>query len=621
MSNRIDKNKKSNLKSINSKTEIKKPYKPKLIKNFKELSESNAMKSNNKYNKDFEKENKKLSSTKYNNIEKKNKKLNEKKKEEKKKLFHSVNINNDYYENKYYKDYYKDSKNNEEKKKLTRENKDKEKKEREELEKKKKEEFQKEKEKEKREKEIIEKEKEKIKKKEKEKEEEKKREEARKRKIEEEKKKEEERKRKIEEEKKKEEERKKKIEEEKKREEEKEERKKKIEEEKMKEKKEKEEKYKDNKKNENKNNKDQKEEEKDLTTTPLKSSIISYSRTKPIDSDVFAIITNKIGFRNLGNTCFMNTCLQNLVHSEYFIEELFAKKNLITSKTRISQRFYDLCTELISFKGSAYSPSDIKDEFGNKHSMFRGYRQHDTQEFCRVLLEDMNKELNEVKKPVPYKELSTTGKSKIECNKEFDSFFKKREHSLIMDVFYGQIINIFKCKCGKESYSFEKILDLPLLLKKEFRSSSIKELLDDYFGEEDDIIFETKCEGCNQKSKHSKKVKFSQPPNILILSLQRIDMRSERKINSDVSFTDELDLRDYIDKDCFNKDDAKYTLYGIGNHSGSINFGHYYAYIKINDGNWSEFNDSMVSPYSKISTSSSTAYVLFYKKINKIINN
>ena len=67
-----------------------------------------------------------------------------------------------------------------------------------------------------------------------------------------------------------------------------------------------------------------------------------------------------------------------------------------------------------------------------------------------------------------------------------------------MDSFYGQIINIFTCKCGKISYSFEKILDLPLLLNKRSMYLSIEQLLDDYFQEEE-IYFEAKCEKCKKK--------------------------------------------------------------------------------------------------------------------------
>ena len=365
--------------------------------------------------------------------------------------------------------------------------------------------------------------------------------------------------------------------------------------------------------------KDKKEKEKNIDKILNKykdTNDSSKTNTKEeITSEISSITTSKIGLRNLGNTCFMNTCLQNLIHSDYFILKLFSKSDLLSSKTKISKQFYSLCKEVSSCISSACSPYDFKSAFGSKHSMFSGYRQHDTQEFCRILLEDMNSELNEVLHPAPYKELSTLNKSKTECDKEFDEMFRKRENSLIMDAFYGQLINIFTCECKFETYSFEKILDLPLLLPKERISIDIKDLLKDYF-ECERIKFETKCENCKKKEWHTKEIKISQPPNILILSLQRQNPRTGTKNNSYVDFSDDLDMSIYLDHECWNKNDAKYSLYGIGNHSGSIDFGHYYAYIKINN-SWYEFNDSSVSPYSKgTSNSSRTAYTLFYKKNN-----
>ena len=175
-----------------------------------------------------------------------------------------------------------------------------------------------------------------------------------------------------------------------------------------------------------KEEKEEKEKEKEEKDNNTKSNI-----NLNIDkSDIQKIITSEIGFRNLGNTCFMNTCLQNLIHTEYFIQMLFSKSNLISDKTPISQKFTELCKEFISTSSSAISPDDFKREFGYKHRMFSGYRQQDTQEFYRFLLEDMNSELNEVKHPAPYKELSTLDKTKEQCDKEFDELFRKRENSL-----------------------------------------------------------------------------------------------------------------------------------------------------------------------------------------------
>jgi len=339
------------------------------------------------------------------------------------------------------------------------------------------------------------------------------------------------------------------------------------------------------------------------------------THTNTSNSKLNNIISNTIGLVNLGNTCYMNTCLQNLIHSKEFIYRLLAKKNLIDDeKTPISKEFYNLCEEIATTKKRAISPDDFKYIIGRGHPQLRGTGQFDTQEFCRILLEDINRELNEVEFMSEYKELSTTNKTKIECDKDFDNLFRSRENSIIVDSFYGQIINIFTCKCKFESYSFQKILDFPLLLPSKKDYANIKDLIADYFDEEE-VKFSKKCENCKSKTVHKKIVRMSQPPNILILSLQRINERTKKKNNCEIEFSEELNLKKYIDEDCGHKSEYKYYLYGIGHHSGTINFGHYYANIKIDDKIWYEFNDSKVKEIGdKIDTKSNSVYVLFYKK-------
>lgn len=331
------------------------------------------------------------------------------------------------------------------------------------------------------------------------------------------------------------------------------------------------------------------------------------------------IISSKIGLNNLGNTCYMNTCLQNLIHSQDFIERLLKKKSIINGKlTPITHQFLNLCQKIL-YSRNSIEPEDFKYYFGKKHPEYKGYGQNDTQEFCRIVLEDMNEELNEVKYKVKYKELSTKGKSKGQCDKEFDELFHSKESSIVIDSFYGQIVNIFTCDCSNEVYSFEKVMELPLLLPGGKSSISIEDLLDEYF-REDIIKFNTNCENCKRRGYRKKEIKFSQPPNILILSLQRMDLRINRKNNCAVEFSEKLRIKKYIDEECGNRHDYKYKLYGIGCHSGQINKGHYYAYIKIKDKDWYEFNDSKVNYYGdEINTKNifSSVYILFYKKRKK----
>ena len=324
------------------------------------------------------------------------------------------------------------------------------------------------------------------------------------------------------------------------------------------------------------------------------------------------ITSSKLGLQNLGNTCYMNTSLQIISHTPIFINRLLQNKNKIDYSTPISNKFYDLINKF-STSSYAFSPLEFKSTFSSKHRQFAGYDQCDTQEFCRILLEDINSELNKIKGKKPYKELETKNKSKIQCNNEYNSLFKSREDSIVIDTFYGQIINIFNCTCNYKTYSFQNVLDLPLLIpRNETYSININKLLDLCF-EGENIQFETKCEQCHQKTIHEKIILLSHPPEILILSIQRLNNRTKRKNNISVQFTEKLNLKKYIDEECCNNIRTDYELYAIANHSGTIDYGHYFAYVKI-DNNWYEFNDSSVHQIGRIDTSSSNAYVLFFKR-------
>ena len=328
------------------------------------------------------------------------------------------------------------------------------------------------------------------------------------------------------------------------------------------------------------------------------------------------IIKSRIGLFNLGNTCYMNSCLQNLIHCKFFIKKLVKinERQKITNNAPITSEFFKLCHKASNQKEDIIDPSNFKKIFSLKHKEYKGYAQLDTQEFCRILLEDINYELNEVKNPSKYKELKTDGKSKRQCDKEFDTLFKSRENSIIIDTFYGQIINIFTCKCGHETYSFQKVLDLPLLLPDGDKPISLNKLLDDYF-EGENIQFSNKCKKCGKKTVHEKEIKISQPSNVLILSFQRINERTQKKNISEIKFSEKLSLKKYVDSDCGFYNESQYELFGIICHKGRINFGHYYTFIKIDERDWYEFNDSKVTYIGKeINTISTSVYALFYQK-------
>eukprot|EP00658_Telonema_sp_P-2_P023029 TRINITY_DN19227_c0_g1_i6.p1 TRINITY_DN19227_c0_g1~~TRINITY_DN19227_c0_g1_i6.p1 ORF type:complete len:128 (+),score=27.53 TRINITY_DN19227_c0_g1_i6:90-473(+) len=57
-----------------------------------------------------------------------------------------------------------------------------------------------------------------------------------------------------------------------------------------------------------------------------------------------------------------------------------------------------------------------------------------------------------------------------------------------------------------------------------------------------------------------------------------------------------------------------YDLYGVVNHEGVLGGGHYYSFIKSEDGTWRLFNDDKVSIVQPAEIVSRNAYILFYQR-------
>ena len=329
------------------------------------------------------------------------------------------------------------------------------------------------------------------------------------------------------------------------------------------------------------------------------------------------ILNSLTGFQNLGNTCYINTCLQNLIHNKKFINKFLSVFKEQSNSTPISNSFYYLLTQISENntydKNDSINPLIFVDTFKKLHKNFEGFQEHDTQEFCRYLLQDLNNELNQVQYPSSYKKEMAKNKTKKES---FDLYVKdclSKENSIITDLFIGYFSFEYKCECGFREYSFSQFLDLPIQMDAKVQGFDLYQMLRNNFYKTSYVDMGETCSFCRRTSKKNEIMKIAKLPNILIISLQRINPKTGMKNNANVKFYEGLDLKEIIDTETQRADYTKYDLFAISNHIGSINTGHYYSNIKIGQ-NWYCFEDSKVYKIGpQIEMNTQEVYTLFYK--------
>eukprot|EP00347_Sterkiella_histriomuscorum_P024260 403331751 len=130
------------------------------------------------------------------------------------------------------------------------------------------------------------------------------------------------------------------------------------------------------------------------------------------------------------------------------------------------------------------------------------------------------------------------------------------------------------------------------------------------------------CEKCNSHTEHFRQIQLSRMPPILIIHLKRFKMKyNERtKINQFVKYPLlDLDLSKYVSiQEQYENGDQPpplYDLFGVVNHFGAINSGHYISYVKNQSlKTWLQYDDSSVEDIQESRVCNPFAYILFYQR-------
>lgn len=186
-----------------------------------------------------------------------------------------------------------------------------------------------------------------------------------------------------------------------------------------------------------------------------------------------------VGLANLGNSCYMNSALQCLLHTEelagYFLSRRYVDDinpdNPIGYGGHVAKSFAGLVEAVLLGANASFAPREFKHTVGRYNSAFAGYQQQDSQEFTAFLLDGLHEDLNRIKSK-PATEKPELPDDKVNDDRAINELaaavwdlHKKRNDSVVLDLFTGLYRSVLVCPvCAKVSVTFDPFMDLTLPL-------------------------------------------------------------------------------------------------------------------------------------------------------------
>ena len=286
--------------------------------------------------------------------------------------------------------------------------------------------------------------------------------------------------------------------------------------------------------------------------------------------------TGLIGLKNQGATCYMNSLLQTLYHIPSFRRAVY---HMPTNETEEAHTSMPLALQSVFYclqyaKEGDVSTEDLTRSFG--WDSYDSFMQHDVQELNRVLQDKLEEAMKQT------------------C-----------VEGTIQKLFEGHTTNFIECiNVDYKSERKEEFLDLQLDVKgcKDIYASF------DRYTEIEKLDGENKYRAEGHGLQDARKgTLFHDFPPVLQIQLKRFEYDYQRdtmvKIHDRYEFPEELDLdvgdRKYLVPESDKSVRNKYKLHSVLVHSGGINGGHYYAFVKPNlqaeDAQWFKFDDEHVT--------------------------
>ena len=216
----------------------------------------------------------------------------------------------------------------------------------------------------------------------------------------------------------------------------------------------------------------------DLGITSKNYADISYIKAEEIKNYLKSSSNHGLtGLKNIGNSSYINSIIQCLSNTPelmyYYISGLYKKdikikeikkKGYVPGK--LSEEFSNLLCKMWIDDKKVVNPKEIKYAIADLNYEFNNNNQQDSSEFLIFLLNYLHEEINREQIKTGnlfYEPPKGETESDITASQRFWNLFRRKNNSIIIDLFYGQIKNTTRClSCGNSVTSFEVFNILPI---------------------------------------------------------------------------------------------------------------------------------------------------------------
>lgn len=355
------------------------------------------------------------------------------------------------------------------------------------------------------------------------------------------------------------------------------------------------------------------------------------------------------GLLNLGSTCFMNCIVQALIHTpllrDYFLSEQHecniksTMKCLVCEVARVFQEFYSGAKAPLSLHRLLHL-------IWNHARHLAGYEQQDAHEFFIATLDVLHRHCKNAQSETQNKGVTS---SDMKDKKKTENVHAQC-NCIIDQIFTGGLQSDVVCQaCKGVSTTIDPFWDISLDLGEAHHPGCgpPKSLIDclerftraEHLGSSAKI----KCSSCKSYQESTKQLSMRTLPIVASFHLKRFEHSSliDKKISTFISFPPELDMTPFMsackkpsstssssssniatsstgsrhhdksgttsrDSECdinnrinnskkLGCGDYRYSLYAVINHVGTLDAGHYTAYVRHHKDIWVKCDDHIIT--------------------------